>query len=176
MYIESLEIKGLFGHFSKKLKFKHECALLVGINGSGKTTVLNIINWLLRPSIPELGSTKFDSIKMVFFVGSKKYIIKCLQEKGILRYELTVDGHTPAPLIVPLVVDLAGLSSDYRRMESIRRSYENLHPDDNEVEVWELLESIPNPVYLSIERNPSQNVFPDYGERRSIKKWILLAL
>jgi len=50
MNIKRLEINNLYGYMSKTIDFNEGINLLVGINGSGKTSVLNILNWLIIPS------------------------------------------------------------------------------------------------------------------------------
>lgn len=154
MYIESLIIKGLYGHFNKNLTFKKDCTLLVGINGSGKTTILKIIHWLLTPSISDLSSTKFDIIKMVFNYNGIKHIIQCEQINKELRYRLTVGDKEFEPLVASLIQDPSLFNNDYRRRESIKRSYEKLSPESEEIETWDAIQSIPTPVFLGIDRNP----------------------
>lgn len=154
MYIESIQIKGLYGHFNKTVKFKKDCTLLVGINGSGKTTILKIIYWLLSPSIPELSSTKFDSIRMVLYLNGLKHIINCEQKERQLRYHLTIGDKNFTPLVASLERDPSFFNNDYREREIIKRSYERLSPESDEIETWEAIRSIPDPVFLGIDRNP----------------------
>lgn len=49
MLIERLTIEGLHGFLSRDIKFQPGVNLLVGINGSGKTSVLNALAWSLSP-------------------------------------------------------------------------------------------------------------------------------
>jgi DNA repair exonuclease SbcCD ATPase subunit len=54
MNIDKVIIKNLYGYLNKEINLNRDINLLVGINGSGKTSVLNVINWLLIPSFPNL--------------------------------------------------------------------------------------------------------------------------
>ena len=43
MKIDTLVISNLYGYINKEIDFNNDLTLLVGINGSGKTSILNII-------------------------------------------------------------------------------------------------------------------------------------
>lgn len=167
MYIDSLIITGLFGHFDKKIAFKKDCTLLVGINGSGKTTVLKIIDWLLAPSIPELSSTKFDSIDMVFHVGNKKHVVSCYQLEDHLYYKLSVDDKSFDPLVVPLMQDPSMFSTSISWRNHAKHRYERMGPEDNEKELWDYLKTIPNPKFLGVDRSSSRSRKPSEEEMKA---------
>lgn len=169
MNIESLQIKGLYGHYNKNLKFKKDCTLLVGINGSGKTTILKIIYWLLSPSIPELSATKFDMIKMVFRHNGIKHIILCKQEKKELRYNITIGDKEYEPLVASLEYDPSSFKGDYRKREFIKRDYEKLSPESRELETWEVVRNLPDPIFLGIDRDP-HGLDRDFEEVRKASK------
>jgi len=63
MHIEKLIVKSLYGYIDKVIEFNTDLTLLVGINGSGKTSILNIINWIIKPSIPNLCVTEFKTLE-----------------------------------------------------------------------------------------------------------------
>ncbi|MFT7031506.1 MAG: DNA repair exonuclease SbcCD ATPase subunit, partial [Marinoscillum sp.] len=59
MKILNIKIEKLYGYIDKKIDFNDDLTLLVGINGSGKTSILNILNWIISPSLPNLCITEF---------------------------------------------------------------------------------------------------------------------
>jgi predicted ATP-binding protein involved in virulence len=77
--IRRLRIKGLYGYLDKDIRFNADINLLVGINGSGKTSVLNIISWLLQPGIPQLCITEFKEIILELVQNRKLYRLRCTQ-------------------------------------------------------------------------------------------------
>ena len=48
MYIKHFEVEGLHGFVEAKLDFFRDLTIIVGRNGSGKTSVLDLISHLLR--------------------------------------------------------------------------------------------------------------------------------
>ena len=64
MILKRLKVVNLYGYLTREIDFEDDINILVGINGSGKTSILNLLNWLLTPSIPDLCSNYFDSAEL----------------------------------------------------------------------------------------------------------------
>ena len=66
--IRSITIEGLFGEPKKSIsiKFNKDLTILVGKNGSGKTTILNILNSIFNSSYYELLKYTFKEIEVIF--------------------------------------------------------------------------------------------------------------
>lgn len=62
MKIKQVKIKGLYGYLDFNVNFNSNMTFLIGINGSGKTSVLNAISWVLTPSLKKLVNNKFEKI------------------------------------------------------------------------------------------------------------------
>ena len=74
--IKRFEIKGLFGtKRSFSVPFKSDIKILIGENGLGKTTILNLMYHTLNQSFHKLLDYKFESIK-VEFTNNKKVVIE----------------------------------------------------------------------------------------------------
>lgn len=155
MNIIKLQIKKLHGYIDKTILFDSKINILVGINGSGKTSVLNIISWLLQPSIPNLCTTVFDSITLDFIFDNHKCVICCTQTDRELKYVLT---HPSRKNLQPLVVQLMHLGESFRQIrtnqtDDIRRSmYSALKPEKKELSTWRLIQKIPSPIVVGLER------------------------
>jgi predicted ATP-binding protein involved in virulence len=89
MKIQKLIVKNLYGFMNKTISLEKSISILVGMNGSGKTSILNIINWLLKPSMPDLCLMEFDALTLYFKYENKDYSIHCIQNKVELVMELT---------------------------------------------------------------------------------------
>jgi predicted ATPase len=61
--LRSVRISGLWGR-SIRLDFHHDVNLLIGVNGSGKTTIVNLLAAALRADVAALNRARFQSIAL----------------------------------------------------------------------------------------------------------------
>ena len=68
MNIDRLRIKGLFGLFDHHIKFHPEerIIIMIGPNGTGKTTTLRLIDVLFNRSLSRLSNIPFKNIEVLF--------------------------------------------------------------------------------------------------------------
>ena len=65
--ISKIEIKKLWGKFDIVWELKADVNILSGINGSGKTTILNCIYWLIAyAELPDELKRNVDEVKVYF--------------------------------------------------------------------------------------------------------------
>lgn len=167
MHLTNLTIDGLHGSISKFVEFKPELNLLVGINGSGKTSVLNSIEWLLSVNVQRLCTTEFVRLALQFTYKRQNLVLEAIQQKGQLR--LNLHGHTArefSPFIVELIK--APKSINPAEHEMLLEHYARLGPDKKEKPLWDFLKAIPKPVAITLDRTISAE-FEDvkYLERES---------
>lgn len=72
--ITRFEIKKLHGYKDLDLKLKNNTLILVGENGAGKTTVLQLFYYLLSGQWNSMAKYQFESIRLT--IGSKKHTLK----------------------------------------------------------------------------------------------------
>lgn len=72
--IDRIIIDGLFGHTQFDIAFKNNVFILIGENGSGKTTVLNIIYFILSGRVVSL--IKYDFQKVTLIYGLENIVIE----------------------------------------------------------------------------------------------------
>lgn len=154
MNIEHLRIEGLYGYINKEIDFKKDISLLVGINGSGKTSILNIISWLIKPSISHLCVTHFKSIELSFTLKGKKYSILCKHTKKQFCYELLSADETFEPLTVELEYHPENLTDDDTLKNRILENYVGLGPSGKEIKTWNFIKAnLPSPTIIGLDRN-----------------------
>lgn len=82
--------KDVRGYMNFDIKFRESVTFLIGINGSGKTTVLKLLSALLEPSYKMLCSIDFFELTLLCEIDEKKTIqIFCRKEKSqmLLKYD-----------------------------------------------------------------------------------------
>lgn len=152
MNIETLLIRGLYGYINKDIEFNKDITLLVGINGSGKTSVLNLISWLIKPSLPNLCITQFSKLVLSFSFKDAKYKIVCKHLKSTFRYEVLSDKESFHPLTIGLKISPKDMN-DEETLRSSLAFYESLKPDTKEQKIWDFIKSLPDPIIIGLDRN-----------------------
>lgn len=154
MHLTNLTIDGLHGSINKFVEFKPELNLLVGINGSGKTSVLNAIEWLLSVNVQRLCTTEFVRLALQFTYKSYNLELEAVQDKG--RLSLNLHGY-PKREFSPFVVELlkAPKSIKPAEHEMLLEHYGRLGPDKKEKALWDFMTDIPKPVAITLDRTIS---------------------
>lgn len=154
MNIKRIKTEKLHGYISKEILFHNDISLLVGINGSGKTSILNLLNWIITPSIPMLCITEFKSVLLDFSYKNIECTVLCKHTKGRFVYKLTTnEGKNYAPLIVSIHKTPKELSEDEVDRNRFLEHYSSLRPDKNEETTWRFLMSLPSPTVIGLDRN-----------------------
>lgn len=149
MLLTSLSIRGLYQTLSLDVKFNEEITLLVGINGSGKTSVLNVIDWLLKPDFEQLATKKYDSLSLKFIENGSRYELTAKKNLEVLT--LSLDG--PQTKLAPITVNIK--ASAQVDEEDARALYRGMSPEKHEIPMWELLKSFSKPTVISLDRTIS---------------------
>lgn len=156
MKIEELKVRKLYGFMDKDISFKKNISILVGINGSGKTSILNLINWLLKPNIGELCLIEFESLILSFKYKSDNYILTCSQNKVEITFDLSniTKGKKFAQIQATFKIHPKKLTKNEQLKETISDAYDGLGPDEHEKETWEFLfGELPKPIVIGLDRN-----------------------
>jgi predicted ATP-binding protein involved in virulence len=81
MKINRIKIVKLFGYLNPDIKMDSNIKIVYGKNGTGKTTILRIINSILSGSLYELKAIKFQKLSCFFDDGSELRISKANDNK-----------------------------------------------------------------------------------------------
>lgn len=143
--------KGVRGYIDVDIEFRESVTFLIGINGSGKTTVLKLLSALLEPSYKMLCSIDFFELTLLCEIDEKKTIqIFCRKEKSKMLLKF-VDKCTNTQ--EEECFDVADMSQtfeeqgDLAREEFIRNR--SIFESSN---VVSKIKSIQTPLFLGINR------------------------
>lgn len=70
-YIKTFKITRLFGYKDVEINHKSDIIILVGENGTGKSTIMNCLYYLLTKNFQALVKIPFETIEIVFQTGKK---------------------------------------------------------------------------------------------------------
>ncbi len=179
MIIERIEIKELYGYLNKDITFYPDINLLVGINGSGKTSILNVINWIITPSIGSLCTHKFELLKLWFQIKGKTYTIECTQNEKELLISLKdlSNNKIYSQIQADFKIHPRQIKSENERI-SLEEEYKSLGPEPHEEEAWNFIFNyLPKPVVIGLDRqlyaeegNETYVSIDSEGRKRRVRK------
>lgn len=156
MNIDKVIIKNLYGYLNKEINLNRDINLLVGINGSGKTSVLNVINWLLIPSFPNLCVTEFEKIEIFFTFKNHDFHIYANQNDKELTINLInlSKNYSYPQISAELKISPKKITKNNELRERYSEEYFSLEAEKHEEETWDFLFKIlPNPIVIGLDRN-----------------------
>ena len=151
MEIREFCFKNLYGHISGKLNFKVGENFVVGINGCGKTTVLNFMRYLLGPSLPDLWTRYHEYAKISFKHKNHIYALTSTINKNKHEMTLSRKGKDFNPIVTSLILNPQNIVSNSQRDE-MTKEYQSFRALPHEVETLQFLYELPEPVFVGLDR------------------------
>lgn len=74
--IEKIEIDGFWHRFDASAQFSPDVNIIIGKNGTGKTTFMNIMHAILSADATSLAENEFDSARVTLIKGKRRRTIK----------------------------------------------------------------------------------------------------
>ena len=155
MKITKLTIKNLHGHNNYDVDFNSDITFLYGDNGCGKTTILNIVTFIITGSVYKLYDYKFDEITLTYQPTDSKIhqrIVVSINEDN----EMLITFASNTAKLEPRI-EYISRASDER--EDLNRLYFSEYP------ILEEIKNTFNYVYLPLNRNSSLSLEHPYAIR-----------
>ena len=160
MIIRTASFKNLHGHLNPSLRFRPGINILIGVNGSGKTSVLNAIAWTLSPAAVQgglpaaylLSSLQFDEINVAYSVpGQRSYRrVKATRSENSVTIRLNEETDE---LVIPALdgpepIGLTGSRGFSERADAVSRYLDS----QRENPVLRELNTLSGPLYMPLNR------------------------
>lgn len=155
MKITKLTVKNLHGHNNYDVDFNSDITFLYGDNGCGKTTILNIVTFIITGSVYKLYDYKFDEITLTYQPTDSKIhqrIVVSINEEN----EMLITFASKTAKLEPRI-EYISRASDER--EDLNRLYFSEYP------ILEEIKNTFNYVYLPLNRNSSLSLEHPYAIR-----------
>jgi predicted ATPase len=149
MILTSFTASKVHGYLNFEVKFNERLSFLTGINGSGKTTVLNCVQALLAPDLSILQSFSYNKIRLNFIDDLKrKLFIEAEQSDG--RVSITASGSPDKFSYVRYVPDPT--LPTYRQTEGEVEYFRDLMATSSGHSVMSFINGLPTPMFLGLDR------------------------
>jgi len=148
MIVHSLKVRKLYGYMNFDLEFHSDLNFLIGINGSGKTSVLNVIAWMLTPSLLKLTQLDFEEIQLVSSDENNKRTIEARRKSRAVV--LSIEGISKS-LEIP-IFEYPEAASQERTTTTIQEMYERFRVENRNHPALVELDSMGPPLYLPLDR------------------------
>ncbi len=160
MKILEFHASGVFDYLAFDLPFNSDITLLTGGNGSGKTTVIRLIQALLTASVRELNLIPFTEVHLLIDTNGEQRTISANYGEDVIF--VSVSG-IEEPLRVPRI-DAEEI--ERRSVESPRSSdvFAEITVQISSAEVFKFLSSLEAPVILGLERRMQSSSSPSERE------------
>lgn len=148
MKLLEFEAIGVHGYLDFHIIFRADVNFIAGLNGSGKTTALNMIAALVTPSIDVLSKIQFKKTSLTILKDDGKIItISAAQADDTLVMHL--DGPSPK--------DKGLLEVNIPEARYLERNIANKYRKNH---LFNVICELPSPMYLSLDRRFIKEVNP----------------
>jgi predicted ATP-dependent endonuclease of OLD family len=150
MILKQLSLVKLHGALTLDVEFNDPVTLLIGINGSGKTSALDVIDVLLRPDMRKLATLNYESLALTLDEKGTRYVLSA--QKTEKRVTIAISGGSKE--YKPITIDLMK-NIDPEDDEATNAAYSDLGPEEHERPMWDLLKSFAKPTVIALDRTIS---------------------
>lgn len=152
MKITSFLATKVHGYLNFNVDFYDDISFLIGINGSGKTSVLKLVLGLTSPSYDYLNQVDYQYCRVVCTDDSHKneslIIIESIQEEDVIHIKLTIDGKEKNSTPIKRIRNKESLLPD-RSNSAIERVKKE---EFDILDITKAIRAITTPKFLGLDR------------------------
>ncbi|UNK62355.1 AAA family ATPase [Buttiauxella ferragutiae] len=168
MKIDNFRAESVYGYLNFNIDFNDDLSFLVGSNGTGKSTVIKLIQALLTIDIKELLNIPYESISLTYTNRNEAFRISSKKDRQNISI---AHSGVQEPLIIPLVV-----KEEFMSNERDVKVYGHLEREFLSNETLRKIKSITPPVFLGLDRKTYgfEDLDIDYDTTLSRRNEILM--
>ncbi len=149
MILMRFRAKALYRYLDFDVVFNERLSFLTGINGSGKTSVLNCVQALLTPDFGALQGQLYEELRLDFEISeSKRSFITAIQSDDSVRL---LAGGVEAPFEYKKYMPDPELPS-FRQVEGELEHYRDLMATSTSHPLVAFISTLPTPMFLGLDR------------------------
>jgi predicted ATP-binding protein involved in virulence len=141
----------IHGFYDFDVKFNSDLTFLVGINGSGKTSILTGVIALISPSLSQLADLNYSEMRVECEHDGLKFHISAVKHANAVH--LSVSGSSEPFEYVRFVKSVDAPTS--REAEYEHEYYRELTAKAASHPVFKQISLLPTPMFLGLDRRPS---------------------
>lgn len=147
MHISKFTGDGVHGYLSFEVNFNTDVTFIIGINGSGKTTVLKLIQALLTPDIYTLCTTVFSNIELLCRIDDRDVYFSAISKDDLLTISVS---DIQERLIIRRIIDreVNTLHQKPDDVDNYARLIDAIQPHA----VIQYIKKLSSPMFLGLDR------------------------
>jgi len=154
MQIKSFKASKVYGYLEYNIHFNGDLSLLVGGNGSGKTTALKLMNALLGPNFGTLLQIPYKSIQVICTDKGIEYEISAVVEDNTIAISIST--------IKDILTIPSGKTVEFEyfshNAEKYERFIDEIASKSGDHPVVRAIMGIESPIFLGLERRPDEGI------------------
>ncbi|WP_430974339.1 AAA family ATPase [Sunxiuqinia rutila] len=138
----------IHGYLNYEIDFREDITFLIGINGTGKTSVLKLILGLISPSYNYLNQIEFDEV-VLESTDSVPIKLSAIKDSNTIKILLSINGEDTDGILTKYNINMpdSSLSRDEHREKL--NTYKQLFEEE---EVYDKIKKLATPLFLGIDR------------------------
>lgn len=171
MRLKQFIAKDVRGYMKYDIKFRDSVTFLIGINGSGKTTVLKLLSGLLTPSYIDLCQIEYSQIELICEGMSDNSNIKIISEKEGNRLTLKYCKNGQHTVVgsfeyIEKTFNRRRFEPEFVNQEITKRNL----LDFDQSQVVSKIKELKTPLFLGLNRRIVNTNGSDYFERDGFER------
>lgn len=153
------------------IEFNEDLSILIGTNGSGKTTTIDLIQALLLPNLLELVKVPFDTIELGIEIKDENFKIQAQKKQNELIISIKRGRSFMINIHEPLVINLKVLDEfEFIKVEGFNKANSIILKKYIDNPIITFINNIQKPIFIGLERtnNDIREDYKNYLYERSI--------